>query len=43
MRQDQTILGHVLKYALVAMFFVVDEVVTWLFCLLDGKTFIFLL
>jgi len=35
MRQDQTILGNVLKYALIAMFIVVDdevEVVTWLLC-----------
>jgi len=35
MRQDQTILGHVLKYALFATYFVVDdevEVVTWTFC-----------
>jgi len=35
MRQEQTLLGHVLKYALIAIFFVVDdeaEVVTWPFC-----------
>jgi len=34
MRQDQTVQGHVLKHALIAMFFVGDnevEVVTWLF------------
>jgi len=35
MRQDLTILGHVLKYAFITMFFVVDDevkVVTWPFC-----------
>jgi len=35
MRRDQTILGHVIKHALIAIYVVVEDeiqVVTWPFC-----------